>query len=54
MSWSLGLPVPAGEDPVQTGISRRLEVIGQILDESRDLLDGAVERHTGVEASAAG
>lgn len=51
LSWSLRLPVPAGEDPVKTGISRRLQMIGQILDESRDLLDSAAERHTEMEAS---
>ncbi len=49
--WAPGRPGPAPEEPWQPGTARRLETIGRILDESRDLLDTAMERNTGVEAS---
>ncbi len=49
--WAPGRPGPAPEDPWQPGTARRLETIGGILDESRDLLDTAMERNTGVERS---
>jgi len=51
MAWSPGRPGAGGEDPWQAGTARRLETIGRILDESRDLLDTAMERNTGVEQS---
>jgi ABC-type transporter Mla subunit MlaD len=51
MPWSPDRPAAAAEDPWQAGTARRLETIGRILDESRDLLDTALERNTGVEQS---
>lgn len=51
MMWRPGGSDPAGELPTSPGIARRLETIGRILDESRDLLDTAVDRHTSLEAS---
>ncbi len=53
MPWSPERPGPgpAAEDPSDAGTARRLETIGRILDESRDLLDTAMERNTSVERS---
>lgn len=51
MRWAPGRPGDAAGDPSEVGTAHRLETIGRILDESRDLLDTALERGTSVEAA---
>jgi len=49
MRWSPGLPGPAAERTWSPDAQQRLETVGRILDESRDLLDVALDRNTTVE-----
>jgi len=49
MRWSPGSPGPAAERAWSPDAQQRLETVGRILDESRDLLDVALDRNTTVE-----